>query len=74
MRVYFNLYMQGVREYATFTSYVGRFAYDEGNERFRFLEGLEDEREPLYAHYFFYKEVWLVCSAHAVSLQINVIM
>ena len=25
--------------------------------RFRYLAGLEDEREPAYAHYFFYKEV-----------------
>ena len=39
------------------TRYVGRFAYDEGSQRFRFLEGLVDEREPVYAHYFFYGEV-----------------
>ena len=46
-----------MREGSVFTSYIGRFAYDEANLRFRFLEGIEDEREPAYAHYFFYKEV-----------------
>ena len=51
---------QGIRESSTFTSYVGRFAYDEGNLRYRFLEGLVDEREPLFAHYFFFKEVNLL--------------
>lgn len=25
--------------------------------RYRFLEGLYDEREPAYAHYFFFNEV-----------------
>ena len=54
--LHFAIY-QGRREGDVFTSYVGRFAYDEGNERYRFLEGLVDEREPLYAHYFFFAEV-----------------
>ena len=50
-------YIQGRREGSEFTSYVGRFAYDEENLRYRFLEGLVDEREPAYAHYYFFKEV-----------------
>lgn len=49
--------MQETREYSTFTFYTGRFAYDGYNERYRFLEGLPDEHEPEYAHYFFFKEV-----------------
>ena len=49
--------MQGIREGAVFTGYRERFAYDEGNLRYRFLAGLADQREPAYAHYFFFKEV-----------------
>ena len=49
--------MQGVREGSVFTPYRERFAYDVANLRYRYLAGLEDEREPAYAHYFFYKEV-----------------
>ena len=49
--------MQGVREGSVFTAYRERFAYDLGNLRFRYLAGLIDEREPAYAHYFFFKEV-----------------
>ena len=49
--------MQGVREGSVFTAYRESAAYDEANLRFRYLAGLEDEREPAYAHYFFYKEV-----------------
>lgn len=48
---------QFIREGSTITRLRGRFAYDEDNLRFRFLEGLADEREPLFAHYFFFKEV-----------------
>ena len=51
--------MQGVREGSIFTPYRERFAYDVANLRYRYLAGLEDERELAYAHYFFYKEVWL---------------
>ena len=50
-------WMQGVREGSVFTAYRESAAYDEANLRFRYLAGLEDEREPAYAHYFFYKEV-----------------
>ena len=50
-------WMQGVREGSVFTPYRERFAYDIANLRYRYLAGLEDEREPAYAHYFFYKEV-----------------
>ena len=49
--------MQGVREGSVFTAYRERFAYDVANLRYRYLAGLEDAREPAYAHYFFYKEV-----------------
>ena len=52
--------MQGVREGSIFTAYRESFAYDVANLRFRYLAGLEDEREPAYAHYFFYKEVWYI--------------
>jgi hypothetical protein len=48
---------QGVREGSVFTAYRERFAYDEANLRFRYLAGMVDEREPAYAHYFFFKEV-----------------
>ena len=37
--------------------YHGRIAYDEENFRFRFLEGLDEQRGYAFAHYFFYKEV-----------------
>lgn len=48
--------MQFVREGSEITRFSGRIAYDEENLRFRFLEGLADERQPQFAHYFFYKE------------------
>lgn len=48
--------VQFVREGSTISRFSGRIAYDEDNLRFRFLEGLADERQPQFAHYFFYKE------------------
>ena len=48
--------MQGIREGAVFTAYRESFAYDVYNLRYRYLAGLEDEREPAYAYYFFFKE------------------
>lgn len=52
---WYNHYVQFVREGSNITRFSGRIAYDEDNLRFRFLEGLADDREPLFAHYFFYK-------------------
>ena len=49
--------MQFVREGSSISRFTGRIAYDEDNLRFRFLEGIADERQPQFAHYFFYKDL-----------------